>query len=115
MLVQDVEFANSVVPLVEELVAEARSIGGANCVYRVDIPEIRAAVVGATHDRIAVGVFMRIAPAAKGASVTLLKARTESASRALTPESIAAIKADLPDWYAVAKATVRSQGGTGHR
>ncbi len=55
---------------------------------------------------------MRITPTPKGASVTLRKMGTEGASRALTPESIAAIKANLPKWYAVAKATMRKQEGS---
>lgn len=112
MLVQEVGFPDSVVPLVEELVAEARSIGGADCVYKVDTPEIRAAVIGATDDRIAVGVFMRITPTPKGATVTLRKTGAEGAPRTLTTESIAAIKANLPEWYAVAKTTMRKQEGS---
>jgi 5-methylcytosine-specific restriction protein A len=101
--VEGVEFADNVAPLVQRVVAEVKAVGGRNCVYAVQMPELRAAVLPPDEDKDGMGVFIRIVPREYGAAVLLKKIGGGREQRRLTIDTIESIIADIPQWYSSVK------------
>jgi 5-methylcytosine-specific restriction protein A len=109
--VEGVEFGEEVGPLVQRVVAEARAVGGPDCVYAVQMPELRAAVFPAAEDNDGMGVFVRIAPRDYGATVWLNKRMKGKEPRRLNEDTIEAIIADIPVRYRTVRDAMTRDGG----
>jgi hypothetical protein len=117
-VVEDVSFPDAVAGLVREIAAEARRLVSADTVYRIGSSEVRAAIRSKSIDKKSRGVYLRIKPTAKGATVIRGSLPKHGVKRRdLTSSSIGGIIADMAIWVAEATKTLPPIGrqGTGDR
>ncbi|WP_158945324.1 HNH endonuclease [Granulicella sp. S190] len=101
--IEGLVFSDSAAALVEQLVAELRSVAGESAVYSAN-KQIRAAVDGATDTHKGHGVFLMIAPRSKGAAVWMPSfVGYGDKRRALSSESYPRILVDMARSYAAVK------------